>query len=78
MIAKHLTMNESTEIKTLNMQLNYEKNNVSALLNSIGIQDGAINLPSFCDLFSNSGPDCQNSVIIQKVRLILYFLQHLF
>ena len=67
LISDYLTLNESTEINSLNMYVNYEKNNVSALKTLINIQDGQVNLPSFCELLANvPNTDCQNKIITQK------------
>ena len=68
MVSNHLVANQSTEIKTLNMLVNYEKNNVSSLKTSFDMQEGQVNLPSFCDLLANvPGTDCQNKIVTQKV-----------
>ena len=66
MISNHMATNQSTEIKTLNMVVNFEKNNISALKSSININDGQVILPPFCDLLVNV-PDCGNKILIQKV-----------
>ena len=69
MVSNHLVSNQSTEIKTLNMLVNYEKNNVSALKTSFDMDDGQVSLPSFCELLSNvPGADCQNQIVTQKVK----------
>ena len=70
MITKHLALDQSTEIRTPNLQLNFQKSNVSTIQTSFSMQDGAVNLPSFCDLLSNTGGDCQNSIIIQKSMMM--------
>ena len=71
MVSNHLVTNQSTEIKTLNMLVNYEKNNVSALQTSFNMDDGQVSLPSFCDLLANvPGSDCQNQIVTQKVLII--------
>ena len=69
MVSNHITTNQSTEIKTLNMLVNFEKNNISVLKESIVMNDGQVNLPSFCDLFVNV-PDsnCENKIVTQKVK----------
>jgi hypothetical protein len=68
MVSNHLATNQSTGIKTLNMLVNFEKNNISALKTSFDMQDGQVNLPSFCDLLANvPGADCQNKIVTQKV-----------
>ena len=68
MISNHLATNQSTEVKTLNMLVNFEKNNISALKTSLNMNDGQVNLPSFCDLLINvPGADCQNKIVTQKV-----------
>ena len=71
-----MTLNQSTEIKTINMLVKFEKNNVSSLKNELNIDDGKINLPSFCDMLANlNDADCQNKIITQKVK---YFKNILF
>ena len=68
MISNHITTNQSTEIKTLNMLVNFEKNNISALKESIVMNDGQVNLPSFCDLLVNvPNLNCENKIVTQKV-----------
>ena len=68
-ISSHLTLNQSTEIKTINMLVKFEKNNVSALKNELNIDDGKIHLPSFCDMLVNlTDVECQNKIITQKVK----------
>ena len=74
MISNHIATNQSTEIQTLNMLVNFEKNNISALKASINMNDGQVNLPSFCDLFANvPGADCQNKIVTQKVTKFLIY-----
>ena len=69
MLAKYMAINQTTEIKTLNMFINYERNNISQLKNSINIQSGEINIPPICDLISNSADSsCENRVLMQKVK----------
>ena len=62
-------MNQTTEIRTPSILATYQKNNVSALKTTFNMSDGEINLPTFCDLLSNTGNDCQSSIIIQKVNI---------
>ena len=69
LISSHLTLNQSTEIKTINMFVKFEKNNVLPLKSELKIDYGQINLPSFCDLLANlADADCQNTIITQKVK----------
>ena len=68
MISNHISSNQSTEIKTLNMLVNIEKNNISALKSSINMNDCQVNLPSFCDLLVNiRDSHCENKIVTQKV-----------
>ena len=68
MVSKHLVTSQTTDIKTLKMMANFEKNNISALKTSFDIQDGQVNLPSFCDLLINVPlADCKNKIVTQKV-----------
>ena len=70
-VINHLTLNETTEFKTQNMKLTYEKNNVSEVKLLDKIDDAKIIKPSFCDLFSNlNNMNCQNQIITQKVENI--------
>lgn len=70
-VINHLTLNETTEFKTQNMKLTYEKNNVSDIKLLDKIDDAKIIKPSFCDLFSNlNNKNCQNQIITQKVENI--------
>ena len=65
-----MTLSQSTEIKTINMLVMFKKNNVSALKNELNIDDGQINLPSFCDMLANlKYTDCKNKTITQKVEI---------
>ena len=66
-IASHLFMSQSVQVKTATIQADYVKNNLSALVNVQNVQDTQINVPSFCDLLNS---DCSNRVITQKVTQI--------
>jgi hypothetical protein len=78
MIFNHIATNQSTDIQTLNMLVNFEKNNISALKASMHINDGQVNLPSFCDLLANvPGADCQNKIVTQKVKNFFFVLKNL-
>ena len=70
MLTKHLTQGQSAEIKTSNLQMIYEKNNISKIETSFNLQDISVGLPSFCDLLSSTGLNCENSIIIQKKMLL--------
>ena len=69
-VSKYLTIDLTAEIKTPKMQLNFQKNNVSIIRTSFTMQDGAVNLPPVCNLLLKTGTNCQNSVVIQKVKII--------
>ena len=71
MITKHLTLDQSTEIKTDTLQLSYQKSNASNIQSSFSIQDGDVKLPSLCSLLEKTGSDCKTSVIFQKVKFYL-------
>ena len=68
MISNHLTKNQSTKVKTLNILVNFEKNDISVSKSSINIIDGQIILPSFYDLLKNiAHSKCKNKIVTQKV-----------
>ena len=67
MLARHLSLHQSTEIKTPNLQLNFQKSNVSSIQNSLSIQDSDVKLPAMCDLLSKTDSDCKKSIVYQKV-----------
>ena len=76
MITNHLSMDQSTEINTQSIRLNYQKSNASSVQDLLSLQDSQINLPSMCDLLANSAGDCGDKVVIQKVKnLIREFLE---
>ena len=69
-ISNHMALNQSTEIKTLKILVNIEKNNISSLKSLLNMNDGQIILPLFCDLLENvPDSDCQNKIVTQKVSL---------
>ena len=69
MISNHMATNQSTEIKTLNMLVNFEKNNISALKTSLNMNDGQVKFPSYCDLLVNiRESNCENKIVTQKVE----------
>ena len=71
MLFKYLAANQRSEITTLNMYANFEKNNISALKNSIIIDNGHIKLPTFCDLLENvPNFNCKTKFIMQRVSII--------
>ena len=75
MVSNHLVTSQSTEIKTLKMMVNFEKNNISALKTSFDIKDGQVSLPSFCDLMINVPfADCKNKIVTQKVFNYIHLL----
>ena len=66
MIGDHLGVSESAQIKTASAEMNFVRNNVTNLANSVTIQDGKIVLPSFCEMLQYN-EDCESTVIRQQV-----------
>ena len=72
-ISSHLTLNQTTDVKTQMMHVNYQKNNISDINSLLSLSDAQINLPSFCGLLANTNNSCQSGVAIQKVCIFLNF-----
>ena len=71
-ISKHLSTNQTIEFKTERILVLYQKNNVSMLKTKLNMSDGELNLPSSCDLFSNTGLNCESGHVLQKVNYLLF------
>lgn len=68
MMFRYLSANQTTEINTINMYVKYEKNNISALSTDLSIDDGLINLPSYCDLLENMANfNCRTRFMTHRV-----------
>lgn len=70
MIADHLGVSESAQIKTASVEMNFVRNNVTNLANSLTIQDGKIILPSFCEMLQYN-ENCDSKIIRQQVLKIV-------
>jgi len=66
MIGDHLGVSESAQIKTASVEMNFVRNNVTNLANSLTIQGGSIVLPSFCEMLSFN-ENCGSTIIRQQV-----------
>lgn len=66
----HLSLGESSQIRTKSIQLQYSRSLLSKMINSKMIQNNLINIPSLCEVLAKSSKSiCNNIAILEQVKL---------
>ena len=71
----HLSLNEKSQIKTNNIEVNFRRGIASSLstISDHIIGENYIKTPSICEIISN-GSDCSGKILTQQVNLALFNL----
>ena len=75
-VASHLYVSQSLQIKTDSIELDFVRNNMTSLNTTTIVQDAQIKVASYCGLMPNA--NCSDRILTQRVTIFDTLIRSLF